>query len=196
MPRTGLDSRALQNKALDTAERLICQQGSDRLRLSDVARKLGITHAALYNHFADREALLDAVSRRWLERIDAELARIAGKNRSAESRVTEWFLALHRLKREKILAAPELYRAFEHSAQKNRPFIQTHLRTAMNQLRAIVQQGMVNGEIKRGDPTDVAMLLFEATAAFHHPRLVLENISSDRTPVMKRLIRTLMAGLR
>jgi AcrR family transcriptional regulator len=195
VPKTGLDSATLQSRALDTAEKLICQLGPDRLRLTDIARALGISHAALYKHFTDKEAVMDAVSKRWLDGIDSELARVTARNKSAESRLIDWFTALHRLKRKKILNDPELYSAFDMATQKMRPFVQIHLKTALAQLTSIVEEGMHNGELK-GHANDVAMILFEGTAAFHHPRLVKETIQLDRLPALRRLLKTLITGLR
>lgn len=48
--------------ALATARRLVAVHGHVALSLRQVAAELGIAHRSLYNHFADREALLDAVA--------------------------------------------------------------------------------------------------------------------------------------
>lgn len=196
MPRTGLTAKALREKALDTAEKIICKTGAGKFRLTDVARRLEVSHAALYKHFADKESLLDGVSRRWLDGIDRELAAIAAKTSTTGERLTNWFLALHRLKRQKILSEPELYAVFGTAADRMRPFVENHLRTAIQQLESMISSGMDNGELRKGDPKAVAMLLFEATAAFHHPRLVHEGIHRDRTKALKSILSTLIAGLR
>ena len=51
--------------------------GVDKVRMSDVARDIGVTHAALYPHFADKAALLDAVTQTWLRSVDAAAAAAA-----------------------------------------------------------------------------------------------------------------------
>lgn len=196
MPKTGLAAEEIRERALAAAEREICRHGADRLRLSDVARALGLSHAALYKYFADREAILDAISVRWLDGIDQKLAQIAGKDSSPAARIQAWFLALHEMKRERIVSAPELYAAFDRSATAMRPFIAAHLRTSMALLQDLVAEAMDAGEIRRASPTAIARMLFEATVAFHHPQLVQANLNEDRRPALRRLIKTLLGGLR
>lgn len=52
----------LRRSALQTALDLVEDGGEAGLSLRGLARRLGVSSAALYRHFADREALLDAVA--------------------------------------------------------------------------------------------------------------------------------------
>ena len=70
MPRTGLTASEIRQKAIDATMARMREDGFDKVRLTDIARELGLSHAALYAHFADRTALLDAVSEQWLSAID------------------------------------------------------------------------------------------------------------------------------
>lgn len=196
MPKTGLTPKELQQKALDAAEEEIRKNGVERLKLTDVARELNLSHAALYKHFSDKEALLDSVSSRWLDRIDTALENVTSLEGSPEARLTEWFLTLHRLKREKVLADPKIYSAFNMSAEKTRPFVQKHIRTMYSQLQRMVGEGIRSGTFFCKTPEEGARILFEGTAAFHHPRLVFENIQEEREEFLLSLIRNLLSGLK
>jgi AcrR family transcriptional regulator len=70
MPRTGLSHQELKLAVLDAAEATIRRHGIEKSRLVDVAKSVGVNHALLYRLFADKEALMDAVSERWLGHID------------------------------------------------------------------------------------------------------------------------------
>ncbi|MBL8994461.1 MAG: helix-turn-helix transcriptional regulator, partial [Spirochaetia bacterium] len=96
MARTGLKPEALYEKALDAAEDVIRRSGVEHARLTEVARELGISHAALYNHFSTKEALLDAVSKRWLDFVENELGKIACQASPVRERVLDWLTALHK----------------------------------------------------------------------------------------------------
>src|SRR5216684_2213487 len=50
--------------ALKAAFGLVAKAGHESLSLREVADAVGVAHRSLYNHFADREALLDAVANR------------------------------------------------------------------------------------------------------------------------------------
>jgi AcrR family transcriptional regulator len=52
----------LRAALLGEAERTLREQGIDALSLRDLARQAGVSHAAPRRHFADRQALLDALA--------------------------------------------------------------------------------------------------------------------------------------
>jgi AcrR family transcriptional regulator len=52
----------LRAEAIAAARALVDESGHEALSLRDVARKVGVAHRSLYNHFDAREALLDAVA--------------------------------------------------------------------------------------------------------------------------------------
>jgi AcrR family transcriptional regulator len=195
MPRTGLTQEELKHAALDAAEATIRRHGIEKARLVDVAKSIGVNHALLYRLFPDKSALMDAVSERWLRRMEADLAAIAASPGSTADRIKRWLLRLHHLKREKVMRDPELYGAFNLAAEKTRLFVQTHLAVMNDQLRGILSEGMESGEIERRDPAAIAHLLFEGTMTFHHPRFVREHIEEDRTALLEGLIDLLLAGL-
>ena len=162
----------------------------------DVAKSLGVSHSALYKLFPDKDALMDAVSDRWLKDVEMKLEAIARRRAPTAKRVRDWFVLLHGLKRQKVEADPELYGAFDAAATRSRPFIERHLQVMREQLTRIVSEGMASGDVRRGDAKQVAQTLFQATVAFHHPRFVLENIAEDRVPQLRKLLDLLLAGLK
>jgi AcrR family transcriptional regulator len=59
------------------------------LSLRELSRVVGVSHTSPRRHFADRQALLDALARTGFQRLDATLARVAkgrGRNFSAQLR--------------------------------------------------------------------------------------------------------------
>jgi AcrR family transcriptional regulator len=63
----------LKSAALKAATRLVAAAGHEQLSLREVAEAVGVAHRSLYNHFADREALLDAVAAEAYTRLAAIL---------------------------------------------------------------------------------------------------------------------------
>jgi AcrR family transcriptional regulator len=59
--------------AVDAAMRLIEDDASAGFSLRALADRLGVAHRALYNHFADRDALLAAVAARGFHRLSDSL---------------------------------------------------------------------------------------------------------------------------
>src|SRR5665647_680892 len=65
----------LKADALKAATRLVAKGGHEQLSLREVAEAVGVAHRSLYNHFKDREALLDAVATGAYERLAAQLVK-------------------------------------------------------------------------------------------------------------------------
>ncbi|QWU17894.1 transcriptional regulator, TetR family [Paenibacillus sophorae] len=193
MPKTGLTSEEIKEKALQITEEKIRYYGFDKFRLTDIAKELKVSHAALYNHFPDKAALLDAISERWLARMDNTLELITQQERSPRRLIIEWFLKYHELKKEKVLKDPELYKSFNMAAELLKPFIVQHLHNVNEQLVALVQKAIAAGEI-RGEPENVAVLLLEATTSFHHPRMVLDHKDEQREMLLQKVVEVLLDG--
>jgi AcrR family transcriptional regulator len=65
----------LKSAALKAATRLVAKVGHEQLSLREVADAVGVAHRSLYNHFRDREALLDAVATEAYNRLAAILVK-------------------------------------------------------------------------------------------------------------------------
>ena len=65
----------LKSAALKAATRLVAKAGHEQLSLREVADAVGVAHRSLYNHFGDREAMLDAVATDAYKRLTAILVK-------------------------------------------------------------------------------------------------------------------------
>jgi AcrR family transcriptional regulator len=68
----------LRRTLMDAAVRRIEAEGFDGFTMAEAAREAGVSSGAPYRHFADRDALLDAIAEEGAELLDAEVeARLA-----------------------------------------------------------------------------------------------------------------------
>lgn len=65
----------LKAEALAAAWTLVAAAGHAALSMRQVSEAVGVAHRALYNHFRDREALLDAVAAEAFIRLAAQVAK-------------------------------------------------------------------------------------------------------------------------
>jgi AcrR family transcriptional regulator len=195
MPRTGMSPEKLKDKAITLAIQRIRKTGFEKVRLVDIAKDLGVSHAALYGHFKDKSALLDLISERWLTAMDTTLENICNKAGDPVLKLHQWFLTLHRMKREKILRDPELFKGFNLAAEVKKKFVQFHLENGRRQLTGLVKEAMDQKKIRKDSPDAIAQLLFEATGSFHHPKLVAQYLEEKREALLKRVLETLLRGL-
>ena len=101
-------SRATVSVILDAAIRVLDREGLDAMTTSRVAEVAGVSVGTLYQYFAHREAIIEALQSRELERADSMLERLLkspqpASNRELSRMVVEELLRLYR-------AAPALHR--------------------------------------------------------------------------------------
>src|SRR3954466_15383425 len=78
----------LREELLREGERALESGGAAGLSLREVARAVGVSHAAPRRHFADRQALLDALAQDGFERLARDLDdAVAGAGPSFEARL-------------------------------------------------------------------------------------------------------------
>jgi AcrR family transcriptional regulator len=116
----------LRSALVDAAIALIAERGVRGFSLAEASRRVGVTTAAPYRHFADREGLLAAVAARGLETFASMAAAEGDAAGTPEQRLAGMaaayvrFAALHRPLFDTLFTAgidktryPELQRAWE-----------------------------------------------------------------------------------
>lgn len=196
MPRTGLSPEEIQEKAIDLTIERMRQVGFEKVRLVEIAKALGVSHAALYSHFKDKSALFDAVSERWLKKIDEDLEAICNKSKDPCERILAWMLSLHHAKLEKVMHDPELYKAFSYSTSIEKPFSRRHIETMKAQLTGLVREAIVKKRLRNADPELMASVIREAMMSFHHPKLVAQHLGEKREPLLRQVLDSVLKGLR
>ena len=109
----------LAEEIIEAAGELLVENGDDSaMSIRAVATRVGVTPPSIYLHFADKDALLDAVCARYFERLDDELAAAGADVDDPLERVLRLGLVYVRF----ALATPVLYRvAFRNRAEGSAP---------------------------------------------------------------------------
>ncbi|WP_138466451.1 TetR/AcrR family transcriptional regulator [Poseidonocella sp. HB161398] len=188
MPRTGLTPEAARQRAVEIAVERIRAHGFAKLRLADVAREMGVSHAALYGHFRDKAALLDAVTESWLAEARSRTAAICAGPEPAAERIEAWFLERYRLKSARARSDPEIFFGYNEATCGARPVIQAHLERMTDELAGLLAEAGLGGAAE-------AVLLEEALTAFLHPSLITSGPEAGRAADLTRLLRIVLAGL-
>ncbi len=196
MPRTGLTPDQIREKAIVIAADHIRKHGFEKLKLTEVAREIGISHAALYTHFVDKSALFDIVSERWIAKIDEDLEAIVEKKKDPCELIHTWALYIHKAKLEKVLRDPELYKAFDFAAEMHKPFIQCHLKNIDKQINILVSKAIAKKKLLNADPKLMSSIIRAATVGFHHPKLVAQHLNENRETLLRDTLDAVLFGLR
>ncbi|GAA1014744.1 TetR family transcriptional regulator [Acrocarpospora pleiomorpha] len=166
-----LDAETIMRATEDVLRRY----GPAKATVVDVARQLGVSHAAVYRHFPSKAALREAVARRWLTRVYDDTVALAGSPRqSAAQRLTAWLMALHHAKVKAAIIDPELFATYRVLLEENSTATAEHISALVRGLAEIVADGVAAGAFASTDPAATARAIFQATTAFHHPAHVAE----------------------
>lgn len=188
MPRTGLSPEKARQRAVEIAVARIRENGFVKLRLADVAREMGVSHAALYAHFRDKAALLDAVTESWLIEARARTAAICAGSAPPAERIEDWFVARYRIKSARVRSDPEIFYGFNEATAGERPVIRDYMHRMHQELAGLL------GEAGLGGGAEAAMVE-EALAGFLHPALISSGPRPEREDALRRLLRVVLAGL-
>lgn len=160
-----------RERILAAAEDVVRRFGPDRATVVDVARALGVSHAAVYRHFASKAALREAVVGRWAERTMPPLRAVAADAAvPPAARLRRLVEQLAAGKRGRAAAEPELFAAFRTLAGQTRDVVQAHVGELAGLMAFVVAAGVADGSFAAGlDPATTGAAVLLATSRFHHP---------------------------
>ena len=140
---------SLREKILLTAKSLFIQQGYHGLAMRQISEAVGVSKAALYYHFKDKEELFLAILDIYLNEIESAIDAIQSKRLSSSEQL--------RMFVEYILSQPAEQRAVmrlgsqemaQLSASSRKSFGKIYREKFIGKLTAIFQAGIESGELK------------------------------------------------
>jgi AcrR family transcriptional regulator len=166
---TPADEPLTRELIVATAEDVIRRFGPAKANVVDVARALGVSHAAVYRHVSTKAELRDLVVTRWMEQIMLPLREVAAKTGPAPVRLREYFDVLIALKRRRAMEDPELFAAYRTLAAEAESVVAAHVAELYSLAAGIVGDGVAEGAFREVDPVAAGRALLSATSRFHHP---------------------------
>ena len=150
----------LRAALLKGAERALARGSVQELSLREVAREIGVSHAAPRRHFAGKQALLDALAVDGFERLERQM-RAAMEADGFRERVAALARTYVRFATEHAALLELMY------AGKHRPdagAVREAADRAFAAPLALIAEGQAAGEVLPGDPERIGAL---AWASFH-----------------------------
>jgi AcrR family transcriptional regulator len=148
----------LRTALLTQAERTVREHGVGDLSLRGLAREAGVSHGAPRRHFADRQALLDALAEAGFERLGAELQTAAnGAGEDFQDRLRATAAAYVRFA-TRDAALLELMFAGKHRQPSGT--LHEAADRAFSVMLELILQGQAEGVLQPGEPDRVGLVLF------------------------------------
>jgi AcrR family transcriptional regulator len=157
------------DRILATAEDVVRRFGPAKATVSDVARALGVSHAAVHKHVGTKSELRDLVVGRWMEVMMPPLREIVAERGPAPERLRRLIETLIALKRRRSADDPELFAAYRTLALGARAVVATHIDELISLIAAVIRSGIEEGSMRKLDPVAAGKVVLLATSRFHHP---------------------------
>jgi AcrR family transcriptional regulator len=148
----------LRAALLEQAQHTVREQGVQALSLRQLARDIGVSHGAPRRHFADRQALLDALAQAGFERLGSELrAAVDDVGADFQARLRATAAAYVRFATREA-ALLEMMFAGKHQQQSGE--LQEAAVRAFAVMLELIEQGQAEGVLDRGDPERIGLVMF------------------------------------
>ena len=138
---------------LDTTEAMIVAHGFEATTLSEIAKKLTVSHAALYKYYRNKEDLFENLALRWL--IETSQGLMEWDATQSQAPLHDWLWELAVTKKELYQEKTEMFLLYTQFIENNEKLVTNHL----NELAAKIETlAKVDG-----------FAVLTAFTAFHNP---------------------------
>jgi AcrR family transcriptional regulator len=182
-------------RILEVTEDVLRRFGLAKATVVDVARALDVSHGSVYRHFPSKASLREAVAKRWLDRVSTPLKAIAEEQGPAPERLERWLRALCTAKQRKVCDDPEMFQTYLTLAREACAAVKAHREGLVDQIAAIIADGVEQGAFETGDAKASARAIHEATIRYHHPAHAEEWKDPALAARLDALLYLLMRGL-
>ena len=185
-----------RDRIVATAEDVVRRFGPEKATVVDVARALGVSHAALYRHVKTKQELRDLVVQRWVDEMMPPLRELVARPGPAPKRLRQLYDTLIGVKRRRAAADPELFTAYRSLSAETQSIAAAHVDELVQLGAAIIRSGVEEGTFRKVDPVAASQAILYATSRFHHPAHAMEWSNPKLDAVYNNVWQTLMQGLR
>jgi len=154
---------------LNATEEVIRRFGPEKANITDVAKSLQVSHAAIYRYYNGKTALWDAVTERWLTKLHAPSKDILKEVSPADIKLFRLLEDFAEAKRRSAVNDPEMFANYLKLARSSMGVIEKSIEEGIQGIQEIIVQGVAEGIFFTESPAQAARSVYLATSAFIHP---------------------------
>lgn len=185
------DSRAA---ILGAAKRLFMQDGFRGISMRQIAEAVGVTKAALYYHFRDKEELFVAIVEQYLLEMSSLIDEVTASDAGTREQVSELV--------RRILAQPPEQRSIIRlasqeigniSPQNRTRFLAMYHDRFVGRIAALLAAGMGRGDLRPVDPSLATWTLLGMMYPYFHPTPPTQSLPANA--VIDQLLQIYFDGM-
>jgi AcrR family transcriptional regulator len=155
-----------RDELLAAAARRFVETGIRRTTMEDIAREAGAGKATLYRHFANKDAVIDALLEREAARLERRMQAAIEQHRDAASRIETAFV----VGIEFLVEHPVLTRGRDEEPALLLPRITADggplVVTGLERFTRLIAEGVDSGELRRVDPRAAAEVIMRLILSY------------------------------
>ncbi|NKN34993.1 TetR/AcrR family transcriptional regulator [Agrobacterium sp. a22-2] len=192
------ESTRLDNvhRILDAAERLFRHYGYAKTNVADIARDLGMSPANIYRFFSSKADIHQAIAQRMLDAGHEAVLAIARLPLSAEERLRQYGLQLHRMTVETMLDEEKVHEMVVVALDQQWPVIEGHISRLDDVVASIIRDGIAAGEFEEQDPIRAARCFGACMVTLCHPQMVAQCLQKPNRANADELIEFALRSLK
>jgi len=163
---------------LEAAKNQVRRFGEAKTNMVDIARVIGVSHAALYRFYKTKSALMDAIVQEVMNDEAKLAAAYVHASGPAAQRLLGMFLDLHRRKRERFVGDREIHDLHRRILVERPDMVIDYARRITNLVQKLIEQAVERQEWKVDDTAKAAGVVCNAMITYVHPVLVAQLISA------------------
>ena len=132
-------------RILEVTEDVLRRYGLAKATVVDVARALDVSHGSVYRHFPSKASLREAVAKRWLDRANAPLQKIAEARARRRPGWSAGCARMFAIKYKKVCDDPEMFATYLTLAQEACEVVKAHKERLVDQIAHILSDGVKQG---------------------------------------------------
>lgn len=178
---------------LNATEEIIRHFGPDKANITDVAKLLKVSHAAIYRYYNGKAALWNAVTERWLTRLHAPSNDILKEDGLADIKLYHLLENFAEAKRLSAINDPEMFANYIKLAQSSMEVIKKSIADGIDSIEKVIVQGIKEGIFFTKFPNQAARSVYLATSVFIYPNSFEDP---ERKQNIDSVVNLLLRGLK
>jgi AcrR family transcriptional regulator len=116
-----------REKIIETARQLVLEKGAMNVTILEVASEIGISHAAIYKYFKNKQELLASIAQTWLDETSASLFSFDTTKYTTKAEIAHaWLWELARSKKEAHENHPQMFELYTKYIEQDPKLSKSH----------------------------------------------------------------------
>jgi AcrR family transcriptional regulator len=164
---------------LESAKAQIRRFGETKTNVTDVARDLGVSHAALYRFYRSKSAMMDAIVQEAMDDEAQLAAQYIETDGPPTERLTAMLFDLHRRKRDRFVGDREIHDLYRRIVVDRPDMITTYAERITNLIERLIDKAVRRGEWHIDDINVAAGVVRDAVTVYVHPAFVAQLVTAN-----------------